>query len=145
MLHLFVGQFAKAGEDHQQVGRIEGFQSGNVLRSGIDEAGLRIDGEQHRTLATVVDGEDLGQLRDQFFAAVLIVGGNQHDVLARRRAGLALQHHARRLGPDRVAARSSRMASDAAGSGRRCGIRCMANLGLEWNEAENLRAGNYDR
>ena len=32
----------------------------------------------------MVYSEDLGQLRDQFFAAVLVVGGDQHDVFARR-------------------------------------------------------------
>ena len=100
MLHLLVRQFAKAGEDHQQVGRIEGFQPRDVLRAGIDEAGLRIDGKEHRALAAVMDGEDLGQLRDQFLAAVLIVGGDEHDMFARQRPSLALQHDARRLGPD---------------------------------------------
>ena len=45
-----------------------------------------------------MDGEDLGQLRDQFLAAVLVVGGDEHDVLARQGACLALQDKARRLG-----------------------------------------------
>ena len=99
VLHLFVGQLAKAGEDHQQVGRVEGFQSGDVLRAGIDQPGLGIDGEEHGTLAAVACGEDLGQLRDQFFAAVLIVGGDEHNVLARERSRLALQDGDWRFGP----------------------------------------------
>ena len=114
VLHLLVGQFAEAGEEHQQVGRIEGFQPGDVLRTGIDQSGLRIDGEEHGAGATVMDGEDLGQLRNQFLAAVLVVGGDEHDVFAHSRPGLALQHGA---GASARTVAAARQEPD----GRRCG------------------------
>ena len=100
--HLFVGQIAKSREQHQQIGRIERFQTRNVIRLiGIDRAVLRIDGEQHRTLEAVAPGENLTQLWQTFFGAILFVPADQHDVLTQSGSAVAGEHHAgsqRRLG-----------------------------------------------
>src|SRR6478672_7301632 len=99
VLHLLVGQVAKASEDHHQVGRVERFEARNVADVGINltdlcsakawglAAGGRklaaiFDGEQNGAFEAVMPGQDLGELRQGFFGAVLFVATDEDDVLA---------------------------------------------------------------
>src|ERR1700748_3452097 len=57
VLHLVVGQIAKTSQDHQQIGRVERFQAGNIVQLiGIDRAVFRIDGKQNGALEAMVSG-----------------------------------------------------------------------------------------
>ena len=42
---------------------------------------LLVDGEEDRALEALPPGQDLGELRDQLLRAILVVGGDQDDVL----------------------------------------------------------------
>ena len=48
----------------------------------VDRAVLRIDREQHRAAEAVAAGQDLAELRQSLLGAVLLVAGDQHNVLA---------------------------------------------------------------
>lgn len=83
ILHLVVGQVAKAGENHHQVGGPKRLEAGDVVIDlGIDGSVFGIDGEENRALEAVVHGEDLGQRRHGFLGAILLVARNEDDVLA---------------------------------------------------------------
>ena len=83
VLHLFVGQVAEAGEDDHQVGGLQRFQAGDVVRLiGVDGAVLGVDGKQHGAFEAVMPGQDLRQLRQGLLGAVLLVAADQDDVLA---------------------------------------------------------------
>ena len=101
--HLLVGQIAEPREDNHQVGRFEGLQAGNVVQVfGVDRAGGRIDGKQHGTLEPVPLGEDLAQLRQGFLGAILLVAGDQHDVLSLARPVVAVEDDPGILGGCRI-------------------------------------------
>ena len=51
VLHLLVGQFAKAGENEHEIGCVECVEPGNIgLLFGIDFTGFWVDGEQNRAV-----------------------------------------------------------------------------------------------
>ena len=86
-----------AGENHHQVGLVEGLKPWDVLRR-VDETGLGIDGEEHGALTAVPRGQDAAQLRYQLLAAVFVVTRDEHDVLPGERSVFALQHNAGLVG-----------------------------------------------
>ena len=49
---------------------------------GVDLAGRGIDGEQHGALEAVMLGENLSELRQGLFGAVLFVAADENDVLS---------------------------------------------------------------
>ena len=73
-----------------------------VLIHRVDDPRVRFLAEQHRAPESVALAEDLAQHRQRFLGAVLLVPGDQHDVLAlagtfltfvRDPAGLRLLDH----------------------------------------------------
>ena len=137
MLHLFVRQFTEASEDQQQIGLLKGGcrrpQSRNVLRGRIDKARIAIHGEEHRRAATVMRGEDAAQLRDQFLAAVLVVAGDEHDMLSRQRTLFALQDDTVPVGEGQGDSEQQVIGSSAAAGSRQSVVLNIRDLGL-WNE-----------
>jgi hypothetical protein len=92
MFHLRVGPFPEAQEHDTEVRRIEGLDARFVvLGIRIDLAVL--DRKQHRALKPMTDGQDFGQLRQTFFAAVFLIAGQEHDVFAAARALFAFVNH----------------------------------------------------
>lgn len=82
MLHLLVGEVAKPGGDHHQVGRFELLEAGDVVVGvGVDQAGGGIDREYDGAIEAVVAGEDLRQLREGLLTAVLLVATDKDDLL----------------------------------------------------------------
>ena len=82
MLHLLVGEVAKPGGDHHQIGRFELLEAGDVVVGvGIDQAVGRIDRKHHGAVEAVVAGEDLRQLREGLLTAVLLVATDKDDLL----------------------------------------------------------------
>ena len=91
LLHLGVGQFTKAGEEHHEIGVGQGIQAGNVVQGGgVDFATFLVDGEEHGTRETVPHGQNLGHLWHALFRAVFLVTGDKDNVLALAGAFLAL-------------------------------------------------------
>ena len=87
VLHLFVGETAEAGQNDHEIGRFKILQAGNVAALvGIDLAGLGINGEQHRALEAMMLRQDLRQLRQGLFGAILFIATDQHNVFAGTRA-----------------------------------------------------------
>jgi hypothetical protein len=63
VLHLDVGQIAESREQDHQVGRVEGFQSWDVVALiRIDGAILWVNREQHRAIEAVTLRENPGEL-----------------------------------------------------------------------------------
>jgi hypothetical protein len=94
--HLFLGQIPEAGEDHQQIRRVQRFHAGNVLHVGrVDQARARIDREEHGAGEAMLRGEDLRQLRERFLRAVLLIARDEDDVLALAGALAACIDHPR--------------------------------------------------
>ena len=86
--HLVVGQDAPAGENNHQVGAVEGLGSRDVgVDVRVDDSRFRIDREQDGAAKTVMVRENFGKLRQSFFRAVLLVAGDENDVLAPARPG----------------------------------------------------------
>ena len=82
LLHLLVGQVAKPCGDHQQIGRSQGLEAGDVGGGvGTDLTRRRIDGVDHAAVEAVVFGENLRQLREALFAAVFLIATDEHDML----------------------------------------------------------------
>ena len=82
-LHLRDGDGLEAREDDQQVSVLQCFGAGDV--AGVpqrDVAGLRVDAEQHRAGEALVLGEDARELRQGLLGLVLMVVGDEHDLLA---------------------------------------------------------------
>lgn len=88
--HLIVGEFAKAEEHNHHVGVIQEMETGDIgLADWIDEAGVRIDGEEDGAFEAVAIGEDLGEHRKGFLGAVFFVACDEDEVFALTRAGFA--------------------------------------------------------
>ena len=60
----------------------------DVRAARLDEAGLRIGGEEHAALEAVVPREDARQRGQRLFRAVFVVAGEEDDVLAGARPGV---------------------------------------------------------
>ena len=84
VLHLGVGKILEAQEDDQEVGGLERLEPGDVRAARLDEAGLRVGREEHAALEAVVLRQDPRQRRQRFLGAVLVVAGEEDDVLAAR-------------------------------------------------------------
>ena len=81
VLHLAIGQVAKAGEDDEEIGGVQRLQAGDVVETiRIDRAVLGIDGEKDRAAEAVTHREDFAELRQQFLGAVLFVPADEDDV-----------------------------------------------------------------
>ena len=83
LLHLLVGQVAKPGGDHHQVSLPQGLEPRDIVPLvGADLARGRIDRVEHRAGEAVVLREDLRQLRERLFAAILLIAAHEHYLLA---------------------------------------------------------------
>ena len=83
VLHLRVGQFAEAQAHDTHVGGVERRHAGNVRQyERVNRAVSRVDGEKHRALEAMAHGQDSGQHRQPFLGAILLVAGEEDDVLA---------------------------------------------------------------
>ena len=92
--HLVLGQMPVAGEHHREVGVLEGLESRDVVGDGrIDLAGLAVHREQHRAAEAVALGEDPRQGRHRFLGAVLLVAGDEDDVLPLPRPAARAERH----------------------------------------------------
>ena len=82
-LHLFVGQRNEAREDHHQMRAVQMLQTGNYdRRHRVDDArGVRMLGEQYRGAKAVGGREDPCKLRQRLLGPVLLIAGQQHDVI----------------------------------------------------------------
>ena len=82
-LHLIVRQDSPARLDEHQVGVVKIGQARNVrVRMRIDDAGVRIHGEEHGAAEAVQSRQHPGQHGQPFLRAILLVAGHQHDVAA---------------------------------------------------------------
>ncbi len=88
VLHLPVRPVLEAGEDHHQVGGLEGFHPRDVRSSGHDLAFL-VHSEEDGALESVVSGKDAGKGREGLFGSVFVVAGNEDEVRSLTRTGLA--------------------------------------------------------
>ena len=82
-LHLLDRDGLEAREDHEQVRVLQRLGAGDV--AGVaqrDVAVLRVDPEQHRAGEALVLGEDARELRQGLLGLVLMVVGDEHDLLA---------------------------------------------------------------
>ena len=74
VLHLNIRQIAESREQDHQVGRIQSFQSRDVVALvGIDGAVLRVDREQHSALEAMLLCQDFRQLRQGFLGTILFI------------------------------------------------------------------------
>ncbi len=99
LLHLRIRQIAEASCNDHQVRIAQRFQAGNaILVIRIDDSrSARMLGIQHGAIEAMMLRENLTQLRQRFFGAILFVAANQHDTLAftgalLARIGLPLLH-----------------------------------------------------
>ncbi len=90
LLHLVLGQVAEPGEEDHQVGVPERLEAWDVARAGVDRPVLA-DREQDGALKPVPPGEDLRELGQGLLGPILLVAGDEDDVLPlagrRRRRG----------------------------------------------------------
>ena len=83
VLHVLVGELPEPQEEDQHVRRVDGGQPRDVgLVVRVDDAGLWVLGEEHRAAETVTLRQDLRQHRQCLLGAVLLVTGNEDEVLA---------------------------------------------------------------
>ena len=82
--HVSVRQTTEAQEQHDHVSLGEHVQPRNVpTLVGVDLPGLGVLTEEHRAAEAMVHSEDLAQLREGFLGPILLVSGDEHDVLRR--------------------------------------------------------------
>ena len=93
VLHLFVREVLETQEDDHEVGRFQVRETRDPGAAGLDEAGLLVGGEEDAALEAVVLRQDPAERGKGLLAAVLVVTGDQHDVLALAGAGFALPDH----------------------------------------------------
>jgi hypothetical protein len=105
VLQLVVRQREEPREDDKQVRVLQRFETGHVVDGRVDSAVFRVHREQHGAFEPVVLRQNLGELRDRFFGAVLLIAAEQHDVLALPDAVAAGQHDGLVVGARRAAER----------------------------------------
>ena len=88
VVHFLGGKIEEAREDEEQVGILEGGETGNPGRPGFDVT-VGVDPEDDGALEPVVLGENAGEGRAGFLGPVFVVAGQEDDVLALAKAGIA--------------------------------------------------------
>ena len=73
-----IGQIAEPREDDHQIGRLQRLKAGNVADVRVDRAILRINREQHGAFEAMVLRQNLAQLGQGIFAAILFVACDEH-------------------------------------------------------------------
>ena len=86
VFHLVIGEIEEAGEDDHEIGCLEGFETVDVGGTGFDKP-LLINSEANGGFETVVLGEDTGKSGAGFLGAILVVRGDEDDVLSFAGAG----------------------------------------------------------
>ncbi len=81
VFHLVIGEIEEAGEDDHEIGCLEGFETVDGGGPGFDEY-LLINAEANGGFETVVLGEDAGKSGAGFLGAILVVRGDEDDVLS---------------------------------------------------------------
>ena len=90
--HLLVRQRLEAGEDHEPVRRLEHFEPGDVRLAGLHLAVL-VEPEENGAIEAVMLGQDAGERGQGFLAAILVIAGDEHEVLVLGDVRVALVLH----------------------------------------------------
>ena len=81
VLHLLIGQIQETGENHHEIGILEGFESFDIGSTGFDVT-LFIHSKQNSRFETLMLGENAGEGGTGFLGAVFVVRGDKDDVFS---------------------------------------------------------------
>ena len=81
-LHLFVGKVLESQEDNHQVRGFQRFGARHIVIARYDFTRLFVDVKEYCALEAVILGKDLGQRGECFFAPVLVVTCQKHNMFA---------------------------------------------------------------
>ena len=93
VLHLLLREVLKTQKDHREIRRIQGLHPRHVRVAGHDLTRGRVDIEQHGALEAVMLRENPRERRQRFLRAILVIAGEEDDVLAVSWASGSLVNH----------------------------------------------------
>ena len=87
VLHLLIRQIAEPQAEHREISRLQRLDPRRVIGQlvvvvRLDKPGLRINRKQHGAFEAMMLRENLRQLRQRLFRAVLVIPADEHDVLS---------------------------------------------------------------